>query len=74
MTSVIEFIEDIMKAQNDYIAMQSSGFYNHKRIILILEPIMQKYGMTFDEAEQCARNRLTFQEYYRILMRKENGK
>ena len=74
MTSVIEFIEDVMKTQNNYIAMQSSGFYNHKRIILILEPIMQKYGMTFEEAEQAARGRMTIKGYYDILRRKENGK
>lgn len=70
----IKFIEDVMKVQNNYIAMQSSGFYNRKRVHLILDDIMQEYGMTVEEAEQCARNRMTFQQYYQILMRKENEK
>lgn len=71
MTSAIEFFEDIMKAQNNYIAMQSSGFYQHKRVVLILDDIMHKYGMTFEEAEQAARNRLSLREYLNIINRKE---
>lgn len=71
MNQTIKFFEDIMKAQNDYIAMQSSGFYQHKRVVLILDNIMHKYGMTFEEAEQCARGRMTIKGYYDILRRKE---
>ena len=71
MTSAIKFFEDIMKAQNNYIAMQSSGFYQHKRVVLILDEIMHKYGMSFEEAEQAARGRMTIKGYYDILRRKK---
>lgn len=67
----IKFIEDVMKVQNNYIAMQSSGFYNRKRVHLILDRIMSEYGMSFEEAEQCARGRMTIKGYYDILRRKE---
>lgn len=72
--TAIKFFEDIMKAQNNYIAMQSSGFYQHKRVVLILDEIMHKYGMSFEEAEQAARGRMTIKGYYDILRRKEEVK
>ena len=66
----IEFVEDIMNAQNNYIAIRESGFFHKSKEIRILDPIMQKYGMTYDEAYNAARGRLTMQEYFRILLRK----
>ena len=66
----IEFVEDMMNVQNNYIAIRESGFFHKNKEIRILDPIMQKYGMTYEEAINTARGRLTMQEYFRILMRK----
>ena len=65
-----EFLKDITHAQSDFMAAKASGFYNHKTEVRILDPLMEKYGMTHDEALNCARNRMTMQEYLRILERR----
>lgn len=66
-----EFLKDMTHLQDDYMAMRMSGFYRKKNEIRILDPIMQKYGMSYEEAEQAARNRLSLREYLRIINRKE---
>ena len=66
-----EFMTDMVHLQDDYMAMRMSGFYHKKHEIRILDPIMQKYGMSYEEAEQAARNRLSLREYLRIINRKE---
>ena len=47
-----EFLKDMTHLQDDYIAMKMSGFYHKKNEIRILDPIMQKYGMSYEEAEE----------------------
>ena len=66
-----EFMTDMVHLQDDYMAMRMSGFYHKRNEIRILDPIMQKYGMSYEEAEQAARNRLSLREYLRIINRKE---
>ena len=66
-----EFLKDMTHLQDDYIAMRMSGFYHKKHEIKILDPIMQKYGMSYEEAEHAARNRLSLREYLNIINRKE---
>lgn len=72
--TVKEFMTDMVHLQDDYMAMRMSGFYHKKNEIRILDPIMQKYGMSYEEAEQAARNRLSLREYLRIINRKEEQK
>ena len=69
--TAIEFVEDIMNVQNNYIAIRESGFFHKSKEIRILDPIMQKYGMSYEEAEHAARNRLSLREYLNIINRKE---
>lgn len=66
-----DFLEDIIRLQDDYMAIVQSGFYHKNKVIRLLDPYIQKYGISFEVAEQAARNRLTLREYYRIL--KEKG-
>lgn len=66
-----ELLTDMVHLQDDYIAMKMSGFYHKRNEIRILDPIMQKYGMSYEEAEHAARNRLSLREYLNIISRKE---
>lgn len=72
--TALEFLEEAIHLQDDYMAVVQSGFYHKKKVIRLLDPYMQKYGMTFEEAEQAARNRLTLRGYYDILKRREDVK
>ena len=65
-----EFLKDFMRLQEDYMAMKTSGFFNHKKELRLLDPIMLKYGMTYEKAVNSAKNRLTMAEYLRILERR----
>lgn len=69
--SVLEFLVDIVDAQNKYMTMVSSGFRNETKLIRILDPLMEKYGMTYDEAKCAVMKKLPMQEYLRIIRRKE---
>ena len=69
--SVLEFLVDIVDAQNKYMTMVSSGFRNETKLIRILDPLMEKYGMTYDEAKCAVKKKLPMQEYLRIIRRKE---
>ena len=67
--SAIDFLEEITNLQNNWAALRYGGFYNKAKEARALEPVMQKFGMTYEEARNAAMGRLTLHEYLRILRR-----
>ena len=70
---VTEFMKDAMELSDDYQSMNLSGFRSERNLLKILDPFMQKYGFTQDEALAVARGTVTYAQIYHAL-RRGNGK